>query len=109
MTKDEALSWIEETCGQGWLGLVDEVYTALPDGVSISQVYQKWGVLRFDISPDDEAFTEYLEMIEERSSRICEKCGAAGELRTVGSWESSLCDEHHKLEIAKAKFKNFKS
>ncbi|MFK3651032.1 hypothetical protein ACI2IY_21735 [Lysobacter enzymogenes] len=51
MTRDEAKQWIEETCGKGWLPLVDKAFDSLPSEVTIVEAFQKYGHLEFRIDP----------------------------------------------------------
>ena len=90
----EAKEWIVKTCGEGWMPLVEEAYEKLPSTISISCVYQKWGVLKFDCEPWDEGFESFLEDIEERSMGICEKCGGAGAEKIIDGWVHTRCDLH---------------
>lgn len=92
MTRSEARAWIEETCGVGWLTLVDRAYDALPPGTTIVQAFQKWGALRFDVDGEDEAFEAVLAAIEDESLETCERCGAPGGLTIIDGWETTLCD-----------------
>lgn len=93
-TRGEARASIAKTCGEGWLELVDFAYDNRPHHVTIVQVYQKWGALRFDIQPPDDEFAALLEKIESRSLEICECCGApAGEVILDG-WVLTRCPAH---------------
>lgn len=56
MTREEAKRHIKSTCREGWLSLVDEVYNLLPKGITINEVYQKWGGLQFDFEGGNQAF-----------------------------------------------------
>ena len=58
---------------------------------SVFSIKEKYGGLRIDgIGTDD------LEIeLEEKSQKICEECGKAGELRDL-SWVRTLCTEHYK-------------
>jgi hypothetical protein len=94
MTRDQAKQWIRETCGAGWLPLVDEVFDHLPAGVEISQTYQKYAALRFDCEPLPEAFRALLRDVEERSERTCEICGERGYHFVIAHWEQTRCLAH---------------
>ena len=85
---------IEATCGKGWLPLVEEVYQKLPSHLKITQAYQKWGELCFDLDQEDEAFGAILEEIQLRSSQMCEICGADGKERIVDNWVHTRCASH---------------
>ncbi len=94
MNKADAKEYILETCGEGWLPLVDRVYENLPAELTITQTYQKWAALRFDIEPENEEFEEFLSQIEELSLKTCEKCGVQGISYYINSWEHTRCEEH---------------
>jgi hypothetical protein len=89
-------------CEDGWLMLLGE----LDHGISrydpwyrIAQVKAKFGTLRFYTELSDELTAEAHDAInalireaEERSSRVCERCGADGSIRR-GGWIRVRCDE----------------
>ena len=74
MTREEAKNWISKTCGAGWLGLVDKAYDALQTNIQITDVYQKWAALSFDINCDHKEFEIFLLELSEKSESICEVC-----------------------------------
>lgn len=94
MTKNESKQWIEKTCGTGWLPLIDLIFNNLPKGLCIESVYQKWGALTVDTSPYDEDFQTYLDKISEKSTYLCEKCGAKAKVREKDGWLRTLCQKH---------------
>jgi hypothetical protein len=59
----------------------------------LTQVKEKYGTLRFYTSGGDDAVERYVEFAEYFSSRLCEDCGAPGNLRG-GGWLRTLCDKH---------------
>ncbi len=95
-TREDSKKWIRKTCGTGWLDLVDEVYDNLPSDLGINQAYQKWGSLMFDLEKENEAFERFLEVIEEKSSKTCEKCGSVGEEVSIDGWIHTRCKNHSK-------------
>ena len=94
MNRTEAKNWIKQTCGEGWLHLVDQVFDNLPSDISVTQTYQKYAALKFDIEPYNEEFEICLEQIEEQSLNTCEKCGSKGGRYIVNNWEHTRCAEH---------------
>lgn len=87
------------TCGDGWYKLIDELSAKLEAyGVVAEQVKEKFGGLNFYIGPcEEDKFHEIHEIIgeiEEKSYKICEKCGEPGELRR-GGWIQTMCDKCH--------------
>jgi hypothetical protein len=95
-TREQSKEWIKQTCGVGWLKLIDEVYDKLPDNIEIIQVYQKYAGLKFDLNQENLEFESFLNEIEERSKHICEICGKDGFLTIVDGWEKTLCSYHFK-------------
>ena len=94
MDREAARGWIRDECQYpGWIALVDRVYDALPPHLQISQVYEKYARLRFDLedAADDEPFLEYLESIEELSGTICDTCGGPGNEHVVDRWQRTIC------------------
>ena len=59
MNRTEAVNWIKEKCGEGWIPLVGMIYENIPENVQVTSVYQKWGALMFDANP----WSEDLEKI----------------------------------------------
>jgi hypothetical protein len=59
----------------------------------VKQVKEKFGTLRVHLRPADKHVLALLSFAEYHSRRVCEKCGAPGELRTDG-WLRTLCDAH---------------
>ena len=96
MDRLEARRWIEETCGEGWLHLVDSVYDHIGEKYEVTSVYQKWGALRFDISPWDDEIDSFLESISDKSLTTCEVCGANGKESRINDWVHTRCESHHK-------------
>jgi hypothetical protein len=94
MNREEAKELIKKTCGDGWIHLVDRVFDNLPRNSSVSQAYQKYAALKFDVEPYCEEFENYLEQIEEESLNTCEKCGSKGHRYIVNNWEHTRCEEH---------------
>ena len=50
LDRELARNQIKETCGNGWLFLVDIIYDDIPPNLTINEVFQKWAGLevRFD-------------------------------------------------------------
>jgi hypothetical protein len=97
-------------CGDGWYLLLRELCEEIRaickerPGTTCraAQVKEKFGGLRFYVDilePDDEeslTFDRIHEKIgeyERKSTTICEKCGAAGQIRKM-RWIMTLCDKH---------------
>ena len=65
--------------------------------VTVSQVKEKFGTLRFYYYGGDERIDGLVTMAEAMSSVICETCGNSGQLRGRGWWYTS-CNEHASKE-----------
>jgi len=98
ITREEAKNHIKKTCGEGWLNLVDQVFDKLPPGCVITQTYQKWGALMFDVDPYNEEFESYLKNIEYQSEEMCEICGESGDEKIVNNWVETLCNKKSCVE-----------
>jgi len=88
---------------EGWIGLVNELFDELvKTGVPfrIVQIKEKFGGLRFyyedDRMLDPEKAWEIdrlVNLYEQKSQDICERCGNPGSLRTINRWLVTLCDD----------------
>lgn len=103
MDREAAKKHILETCGPGWLNLVDIVYDNLPEGIEITEVFQKWAGLKIRYNGENEHFQELTDMIYYMSQKMCEICGQSGNYAPVFGWETTLCEKHLKELIAKGK------
>lgn len=63
--------------------------------VTLDQVKEKLGGLRFYYNGGDEYIRGLVSMAESMSEVICEECGKPGKRRS-GGWIVTLCDEHAK-------------
>lgn len=70
---------------------MNEAAEAVPIAV---QVKEKYGTLRFYLHGGNAAVSHYVEFAEYFSSRICEECGAPGDLRKDRGWLRTLCSKH---------------
>jgi hypothetical protein len=91
--RDEA----KQMVGQGWSGLLDKVYDRLPKYAHVSEVKEKYGILRVSVDRGSESLWSFLEGIEAESMTVCEYCGQPGRLRAKG-WLKTLCDSCLKAE-----------
>lgn len=88
---------LESLCGQiqhhlDWKNKKSE---AVPQ-VTVDQIKEKFGGLRFYYSGGDAAINGMVSMAESWAAHSCETCGAPGERRD-GGWIKTLCD-HHEAE-----------
>jgi hypothetical protein len=65
--------------------------------VTLDQVKEKFGTLRFYYTGGDNYIDGMVRMAESMSGVICEECGAPGQ-RRGGGWIYTACDAHTKPE-----------
>jgi hypothetical protein len=106
MNKEEAKIHIRNTCGNGWMTLVDILYDNKPENINITQVFQKWGGLKIDYEGEDDNFDYLAEIVYYISQKMCEICGESGRIAIINGWDTTLCDWHYKNSTAKVKFRN---
>jgi len=91
-------------CGDGWLDLLRGLSADLddlartegltpqhPDYPVITQVKEKFGVLRVYLLHSTQAMRERIEQATQASAAVCEICGAPGTLLSPG-WCRTRCD-----------------
>ena len=61
--------------------------------VTVEQIKEKFGGLRFYYSGGDSTVDGMVRMAEEWAAHSCEECGAPG-VRRSGGWVRTLCDMH---------------
>jgi hypothetical protein len=97
-------------CGDGWFDLLDQLmgniqhytdwnnenfakgykqYKQVPQ-VTLDQVKEKFGSLRFYYTGGDDHISGMVTMAESMSSVICESCGNPGK-QTRGGWIKTIC------------------
>ena len=77
-------------CGEGWYALIDELLNGIerhcPDAGSstrvVTQIKEKFGLLRVYATPSDDAIKVILDATEQKSATCCEQCGRDGQLLT---------------------------
>ena len=91
-------------CGEGWFPILTMLCRNIqahldwrPEvpQVTIAQIKEKFGELRFYYDGGDDYVRGLVSMAEAVTEITCEQCGKPGELRQ-GGWLKVLCDEHHK-------------
>lgn len=86
----------DKCVGPGWKVLVDIlVNLCKKEKVSIHQVKEKFGGLRFYADSTSDKVNSAIEAAEVLSYYICEECGKPGSLSNFG-WIKTLCPEHMK-------------
>ena len=94
MNRTEAVNWIKEKCGEGWIPLVEKIYENIPENVEVTSVYQKWGALMFDANPWNEELEKIHDEIEEISLKTCEICGSSATEHEINGWVHTRCEKH---------------
>lgn len=97
----------KQCVGAGWHGLVEEAFDAVEaERAQVIQVKEKFGQLRIYLISESEELYKKIYEIEERSSTICETCGAPGKNRSRGGWLRTICNPC--LEMLDVRFKTGK-
>lgn len=94
MDRTSAKNHIQETCGEGWLNLVDIAFDNQPEGIQITEVFQKWAGLKIEFEGENELFEELTDQIYYISQKMCEVCGKSAGYTIIDGWETTLCDVH---------------
>ena len=95
-------------CGDGWFDLIDTLCATIQGyidnnpsknipQVTVDQVKEKFGTLRFYTTGGDNMTRGMIWMAENMSGRVCEVCGKPGKIRS-GGWVQTRCDEHARPE-----------
>ena len=91
-------------CFDGWMPLLESLFYSIdnhlqylerirkPLDFRIVQVKEKFGGLRFYYNGGDDHVAGLVDMAEEMSYKICERCGNPGKPNKVG-WIRTLCDK----------------
>jgi hypothetical protein len=88
-------------CGDGWIGLLDGTLSLLHEYASrrtadiyLTQVKEKFGLLRIYSRGGDEYTELIIDIAELVSGTICEICGKRGAVWSSHGWISVRCAEH---------------
>ena len=76
--------------------LIDQPLREIPDPipqVTLDQVKEKFGTLRFYYTGGDDYISGLVSMAESMSGVTCEECGKPG-TQTSGGWIKTVCKEH---------------
>ena len=102
---DTCMCWGFE-CGDGWFNILDQLMhniqhhidwmnrteEVVPQ-VTLDQVKEKFGALRFYYSGGDDIIAGMVRLAESMSVVTCEVCGSPGKFRGK-SWFYTSCEEH---------------
>ena len=93
-------------CGDGWFNILNNLMGNIQNHidwqnrekevvpqVTLDQVKEKFGTLRFYYSGGDDRIRGMVSMAESMSSVTCEECGKPG-TSTGGGWIKTVCKEH---------------
>ena len=93
-------------CGDGWFQILNQLMGNIQNHidwqnrekevvrqVTLDQVKEKFGTLRFYYSGGDDTIRGMVSMAESMSSVTCEECGKTG-TSTSGGWIKTVCVEH---------------
>ena len=96
-------------CGEGWWPILEKLCSNIQrhidwknkqsevvPQVTVAQIKEKFGGLRFYYDGGDEHINGMVRMAEAWADASCEECGAPGKSRD-GGWIKTLCD-HHEAE-----------
>lgn len=82
---------------KGWEDLVYELTEKIhkmDPSVSVSQVKEKFGGLRYYTNGHADNVDELIDEYEDKSFETCDVCGEKGKLREDSYWLSTRCEEH---------------
>jgi hypothetical protein len=103
--KETCMCWGFE-CGDGWFQLLNQLMGNIQSyidwqnrekevvrQVTVDQVKEKFGTLRFYYTGGDDYIRGMVTMAESMSGVTCEECGKPG-TQTPGGWIKTVCVEH---------------
>jgi hypothetical protein len=104
-------------CGNGWFNILNQLCQNIQhhldwknrDGqvvpqVTVDQVKEKFGTLRFYYTGGDDYISGLVSMAESMSGVTCESCGNIAESGSNGGWVRTICtpcDEQREVRQAK--------
>jgi hypothetical protein len=107
--QETAMCWGFE-CGDGWFNILNQLMASIQHHidwknrkeeivpqVTLDQVKEKFGTLRFYYTGGDDYISGLVSMAETMSGITCEQCGNVGRQRGRG-WLYTTCDEHTREE-----------
>ena len=93
-------------CGDGWFNILDQLMANIQhhldwknknglvvEQVTLDQVKEKFGTLRFYYSGGDDTIDGMVRLAESMTSVTCEECGNPGTQNSTG-WITTLCEMH---------------
>lgn len=102
---ETTMAWGFE-CGDGWFDILDQLMNNIQHHidwrnrkgvtvpqVTVDQVKEKFGTLRFYYTGGDDYVRGLVSMAESMSGVTCESCGNPGK-STSGGWIKTVCEAH---------------
>jgi len=93
-------------CGDGWFNILNQLMGSIQhhldwknknglvvEQVTLDQVKEKFGTLRFYYSGGDDVVDGMVRLAESMTCVTCEVCGSPGTQNT-GGWITTLCETH---------------
>lgn len=106
--KETAKKHIKETCGEGWLILVDIVFDNTPEDIVITEVFQKYGRLEISYDGENGLFEDLVDTVFCISEKMCEICGQSCNYTIIDGIVTALCDLHYNNSDATTKYRTEK-
>jgi hypothetical protein len=99
VTKGITVEQAKKMVGPGWASLIQDAYNMFPETAFVTQVKEKFGELSIYVNGLSLREMDKLDAITAKSTRICEVCGAPGNIATIRGWYKTLCYEHQLLSV----------
>jgi len=93
-------------CGDGWFNILNQLMGSIQhhldwknknglvvEQVTLDQVKEKFGTLRFYYSGGDDVVDGMVRLAESMTCVTCEVCGSPG-TQNSGGWITTLCESH---------------
>ena len=88
-------------CGDGWFDIINATLSVIRNratqsgvAVSVTQVKEKFGLLRIYCRNGDNYTNAAVDISELISELMCEVCGRTGIIHTIKGWSQVRCDTH---------------
>lgn len=92
-------------CGKGWHPIIEKLLEVIkndPVEVTVQQIKEKFGGLRFYYYGGSEVTHQAVREAEEECKNVCEFCGEPGKERNL-PWIRVLCDKHYEEQVQQFK------
>lgn len=85
-------------CGDGWFDLLKKLIedikeTNPPEDFEVFQIKEKFSELRFYTNNATDEIEQLIEVAENESVTICERCGDFAETKKINGWYYTVCDK----------------